>query len=401
MKHTKVSNRLLEVPASPIRKLAPHATAAKKAGVKVYHLNIGDPDIKTPDVMIKALHNWSHETIGYSHSQGHPDLLSAKRSYYHKLGHTIIQTKHIQITVGGSEAISMAFFATCAPGEEIIIFEPFYTAYKSYASINQIKLVPVMTYPENGFHLPEIKEIEKKIGKKTRAIIICNPNNPTGTVYTKTEMDMLIKIAKKHSLFLISDEVYREFVYDGKKHISVLNYIKKLPDHIILLDSMSKRYSLCGARLGTLISLNEKLMDGILRIAQGRLSAGLIGQVMAAKLTDIKDDYFKKINKEYWTRRDVLYEGLRKIPGVFLAKPEGAFYTIVKLPVKDAEKFCKWLLTDFRYKKATVMLSPAAGFYHNPELGKNQVRIAYVLNTHDLEKAIEILRRALVEYNRK
>lgn len=401
MKNIKVSNRLLEVPASPIRKLVHHATTAKEKGVKVYHLNIGDPDIETPDVMIKALHNWPHSTIGYSHSQGHPELLNAKRSYYHKIGYTFIQTKHIQVTIGGSEAISMAFFSVCQQGEEVITFEPYYTNYNSYASVNGVKIVPILTKGETGFHLPDRSEIEKKITKKTKAIIICNPNNPTGTVYTKTEMDMMVSIAKKHNLFLISDEVYREFIYDGKKHVSILNYIKKLPDHIILLDSMSKRYSLCGARLGTLISLNEKLMEGVLRIAQGRLSAGLIGQIMAAKLTEVKDTYFKKINKEYLTRRNVLYEGLRKIPGVFLEKPEGAFYAIVKLPVKDSEDFCQWLLTDFRYRNETVMIAPAAGFYGTKGMGKNEVRIAYVLNCNDLGKAIEILRRALVEYNRK
>lgn len=400
MKNTKVSSRLLEVPASPIRKLVPFAVETKKKGTKVYHLNIGDPDIKTPEVMVNVLKKWSANPIPYGQSQGEPNFLESLVTYYNKLGYSFIKTNHIQVTTGGSEAISMAFFAVCQPGEEVIAFEPFYTNYNSYAAINGVKITPVLTKGETGFHLPERKEIEKKINKKTKAIIICNPSNPTGTVYTKEEIEMLVSICIKNNLFLISDEVYREFVYDGKKHISILEFMKKYPDKIILLDSLSKRYSLCGARLGMFISLNKDLTDGVLRMAQGRLSSGYVDQAMAEKLTEVKDSYFKAVHKEYQTRRDILYKGLKSIPGVYLEKPEGAFYTIVKLPVKDSEDFCQWLLTDFRYKNETVMVAPAAGFYGTKGRGKDEVRIAYVLNIRDLEKAIEILRRALVEYKR-
>lgn len=400
MKNIKVSSRLLQVPASPIRKLVPFAVEAKKKGVKVYHLNIGDPDIKTPEVMVNVLKSWSANPIPYGQSQGEPKFLESLVSYYNKLGYSFIKSNHIQVTTGGSEAISMTFFAVCQPGEEIITLEPFYTNYNSYAAINGVKIVPVLTKGETGFHLPSKSEIEKKINKKTRAIIICNPSNPTGTVYTKEEMEMLVSICVKNNLFLISDEVYREFVYDGKEHVSILEFMKKYQDKMILLDSLSKRYSLCGARLGMIVSLNKDLTDGVLRMAQGRLSSGFVDQAMAEKLTEVDKSYFKAVHKEYQTRRDVLYQGLKSIPGVYLEKPEGAFYTIVKLPVKDSEDFCQWLLTNFRYKNETVMVAPAAGFYGTRGRGKDEVRIAYVLNVQDLGKAIEILRRALVEYKR-
>jgi len=400
MKNTKVSARLLEVPASPIRKLVPFAVKAKKKGVKVYHLNIGDPDIKTPEVMINVLKKWTTNPIAYGQSQGQPKFLESLASYYNKLGYSFVKTNHIQVTTGGSEAISMAFFAICQPGEEVIAFEPYYANYNSYAAINGVKIVPVLTRGETGFHLPSRVEIEKKITKKTKAIIICNPSNPTGTVYTRDEMEMLVSISVENNLFLISDEVYREFVYDGKKYFSILEFMKKYPDKMILLDSLSKRYSLCGARLGMIVSLNRDLTDGVLRMAQGRLSSGFVDQAMAEKLTEVKDSYFASVHKEYQTRRDALYKGLKSIPGVYLEKPEGAFYTIVKLPVKDSEDFCQWLLEKFSYKNETVMVAPAAGFYGTKGRGKDEVRIAYVLNVHDLEKAIEILRRALVEYNR-
>lgn len=398
MKTIKVSDRLSKVPASPIRKLVPYAQEAKRHGVKILHLNIGDPDIKTPKVMINVLKKWTMNPIPYGQSQGEVKFLESLVYYYNKLGFNFIDTSHIQVTTGGSEAISMAFFATCEAGDEVIVFEPFYTNYNSYAAVNNIKLVPVRTYGATGFHLPERKLIEDKIGKKTKAILICNPSNPTGTVYSKKEMDTLVDLAKKYNLFLISDEVYREFVYDGKKHFSILNYMKEIPQQAILLDSLSKRYSLCGARLGMFVSLNKEVLAGILRVAQGRLSSGYIDQKIAEKLTEVPDSYFKKVHQEYQKRRDVLYHGLKKIKGVFLEKPEGAFYTIVKLPVTDADDFCQWLLTKFRYKNTTVMLAPAAGFYGTPGLGKNEVRIAYVINTYDLKKAIEILQRALIEY---
>ena len=401
MNIVNISGRLQRVLASPIRKLIPYANEAKRQGIKVYHLNIGDPDIKTPEVMIDVLKKWTINPIPYSQSHGDPSFLKSLVTYYNKLNYSFVENNHIQITIGGSEAISMAFFGICQPEEEIIVFEPYYTNYNSYAVINGVRLVPVLTRKETNFHLPEKKEIEKKINKKTKAILICNPGNPTGTVYTKEEMEMLIEICEKNNLFLISDEVYREFVYDGKKHISILNYMQKFPKQTILVDSLSKRYGLCGVRLGMLVSLNEELMAGTLRIAQGRLSAGFVDQTMAEKLSEVKDSYFTEVHKEYQTRRNVLYKGLKSIPGVYLERPEGAFYTIVKLPIKDSEDFCQWLLEKFSYKNETVMLAPAAGFYGTKGKGKNEVRIAYVLNCNDLEKAIEILRRALVEYNRK
>jgi aspartate aminotransferase len=397
----KTSSRLLQVPASPIRKLVPFAEAAKKQGVKVYHLNIGDPDIKTPDVMLDVLHHWNTNPIRYGQSQGEPEFIEALREYYHHIGYPFVETSHIQITSGGSEAISMAMFAVANPGDEILTFEPLYTNYNSYAAINGVTLTAVPTSIENGFHLPAIQDIEKKITKKTKAILFCNPNNPTGTVYTKEEVEMLVSIAKKHGLYLLSDEVYREFTYDGRSHVSLLTYVRDIPQQAVVLDSISKRYSACGLRLGALVSLNADIMAGVLRMAQGRLSAGFLDQQVAAKLMSVPQKYFSDVHTEYEKRRDVLYDGLKKIPGVSLPKPEGAFYTIVDLPVADSEHFCEWLLTDFRDNNETVMLAPAAGFYATDGMGKNQVRIAYVLNAKDLTRCIELLSIALKVYKGK
>lgn len=394
----QVSQRLKQVPVSPVRKLIPYALEAKKQGVKIYHLNIGDPDIKTPEVMLEVLRHWSRNPISYEHSQGNLELLEALKTYYHNLGFTYLKKKHLQVTLGGSEAISMAMFSVTNPGEEILVFEPFYANYKSYATYSEIRLVPIPTNIRDGFHLPPVSQIEKKISKKTRAILICNPNNPTGTVYTRQELEGLVKLVKKHQLFLFSDEVYREFVYDGKKHVSLFSFMEQLPEQAIVLDSLSKRYSLCGARIGVLASLNEEIMAGVLRLAQGRLSAGLVDQMLAAKLSQVPVKYLAGVKREYAKRRDLLYAGLQKIPGVSLHKPEGAFYTVVSLPVKDAEDFCIWLLTSFRDKGETVMLAPAAGFYATPGLGKHEVRMAYVLNTRDLTRCLELLKKALIQY---
>lgn len=388
------------MPASAIRKLVPFAQQAKKQGVHVYHLNIGDPDIKTPYVMIDVLKHWNKNPISYELSQGSTNLLEAMRDYYHRLGFPFLETEHIQVTIGGSEAISMALFAVCNPGDEAIVFEPFYANYNIYAVVNDVTLVPVLTSIKNGFHLPPSSEIEKKITAKTKAIVYCNPNNPTGTVYTKEEIEILVAIAKKHDLYLLSDEVYREFCYGESKHISLLSYMQTLPNQTIVLDSLSKRYSLCGARLGALVTLDGDILTGVLRIAQGRLSAGLVDQALAAKLTDVPQSYFNKVNKEYEERRNVLFDGLKNIPGVTVSKPEGAFYAIVGLPVSDAEDFCRWLLTDFRDNNETVMFAPAAGFYATPGFGKNEVRIAYVLNTKSLRRGIELLNIALKQYKR-
>lgn len=393
-----MSKRLLLVPDSPIRKLAPYAEEAKRKGLKVYHLNIGDPDIKTPEVMIKVLRNWSRNPIGYAQSQGEYDFLSALESYYKKLGFGFVKTENIQVTSGGSEAIAMALFAVCEAGDEVLVFEPYYANYNSYAVLTGVKLVPITTNNANGFHLPDENKITKSITSKTKAILVNNPSNPTGTVYTRDEIDALVNIAKKYNLFLISDEVYREFVYDDLQYVSILEYMQKFPEQMILLDSLSKRYSLCGARLGMLVTLNKEVRDGVLRIARGRLSSGLIDQTMAAKLSAVDNKYFNDIRKEYQKRRDIIFKGLKEIPGVSIHKPEGAFYSVVKLPIKDAEHFCKWLLTDFSYKNETVMLAPAGGFYSTKGLGKDEVRIAYVINSEDLIRAVEIIRQALVKY---
>lgn len=401
MKKQLLSIRLSHVPASPIRKLVPYAQAAKKEGVKVYHLNIGDPDIKTPKEMIDVLKKWDINPIPYSQSQGEPLFLSSLVRYYHSLGYSFMKEKNIQVTTGGSEAISMAFFGICNPGDEVIVFEPFYANYNSYAVVNGVRLVPILTLLKNGFHLPDRAMIEKKISRKTRAILICNPSNPTGTAYTKDEMDMLVTIAGDHGLFLLSDEVYREFVYDGKKQTSLYQYMKAIPKRAIVLDSLSKRYSLCGVRLGMLVSLNEELMAGVLRIAQGRLSSGYIDQMMASELTNVPSSYTHIVKKEYQKRRDVLFAELEKIPGVTLPpKPEGAFYTIVGLPVADAEDFCIFLLTKFRDNNETVMLAPATGFYATAGKGQNEVRIAYVLNCDAIKRSVEIIKNALKEYSR-
>lgn len=394
-----VSTRLLNVPASPIRKLVPFSQAAKKEGVKVYHLNIGDPDIETPKPMMDVLKNWTINPIGYSLSQGEPAFLESLKAYYHSIGANFVDFSNLQVTSGGSEAISMALFAICEPGDEVIVFEPFYANYNTYAVVNGVTLVPIRTSISDGFHLPKQDTIEKQVTKKTKAMLICSPNNPTGTVYTKAEMDMLVAIAKKYGLFLLSDEVYREYAYDGKKQTSLFSYMQEIPDQAIVLDSMSKRYNLCGVRLGVLISLNSEVMAGTLRMAQGRLSSGIVDQYIAAKLTDVSDDWMDKTHAEWEKRRDVLYEGLKKIPGVTIPKPEGAFYSIVGLPVSDSEDFCKWLLTDFRDNNETVMIAPAAGFYATAGLGKNEVRVAYVLNTKDLSRCIELLALALKKFN--
>jgi len=396
-----LSNRLSLVPASPIRKLVPLAQEAKKKGVHVYHLNIGDPDIKTPEVMIDVLRKWDKNPIPYSPSQGELLFLDALKIYYHRLGYSFLDTKHIQVTTGGSEAIAMAFFSVCNPGEEVIVFDPLYANYNSFAVKEGVTLVPVMTKLETGFHLPKREDIEKKMTKKTKAILISNPNNPTGTAYTKKEMDMLVDIVKKYNLFILSDEVYREFVYDGKSHVSLLLYMKDIPMQAILLDSLSKRYSLCGARLGCIVSLNEELMSGVLRIAQGRLASGYIDQMMASKLTEVPSSYTKNVQIEYQKRRDVLFAQLSTIEGVILPpKPEGAFYAIVGLPVKDAEDFCRFLLTEYRDNNETVMLAPASGFYATPGKGRNEVRIAYVLNCESIKRSVEIIKKALRAYGK-
>lgn len=393
-----LSQRLYEMPESPIRKLVPFADVAKAKGIKVYHLNIGDPDIETPEVMLAELHNFDPKIIRYCNSKGEKVFLEALVKYYNRLGFHDIKEENIQVTIAGSEAIFWAMMAICNPGEEIIVFEPFYANYNGFAQMAGVKLVPILTKIENGFHLPVIKEIEKKITSKTRGILICNPSNPTGTLYTFDELEQLVKLAKKKKIYLLSDEVYREFAYDGLKQTSVLEF--DYPEGLIVLDSLSKRYSLCGARLGCIVSKNTELITQVLKFGQARLSAGFIDQLMASKLTEVKPGYMEKVRVEYEKRRDIIVSELNKIKGVICRKPEGAFYIIVKLPITDTEDFAKWLLTDFSDKDETVMIAPASGFYATSGLGKQEIRIAYVLNTKDLKRAMEILKKAIDKYNK-
>lgn len=400
MVKANISRRLKDIPASPIRKLASYADQAKKNGVRIIHLNIGDPDIKSPEVMINSLKKINQNPIPYCHSQGLSELLKALQWYYQKLGFNFISEKNIQITSGGSEAILMTLMAVADPGDEVIVFEPTYPNYLSFAKECNVKLVPVSTSIANHFHLPESKEIEKKITKRTRAILICSPNNPTGTIYTQKEIEMLVSLAKKHNLFLVADEVYREFTYDGRTHTSLLNYMKKMPDKIIVLDSLSKRYSVCGLRLGAIVTLNQEVLDGSLRIAQARLSVGYIDQFVASKLTEVSKKYFSDNIREYQERRNYICDSLSLIKGVNVYKPEGAFYLIVGLPVKSSEDFCRWLLTSFSLNGCTLMLAPAPGFYITKNLGKNEVRIAYVLNSAKLKIALDILKKGLIAYNK-
>lgn len=394
-----ISSIAKSVPASPIRRLAKYADQAKKRGITVYHLNIGDPDIKTPTVMIDVLKHWSQNPIGYSSSHGEEAFLRSLQTYYKNLGFNL-ELSNIQSTIGGSEGVLWSFMACCNPGDEILTFEPLYANYISYSIMTGVNLVPILTSIDTGFHLPDAKIIEGKISKKTKAILICNPSNPTGTVYTKSEMDMLVNIAKKYGLYLLSDEVYREFVYNEKKSVTALSYTKEYPAGIVVIDSLSKRFSLCGARVGCLVSFNLELMESFLKFAQARLSAGLVDQLIAAKLIEVRDSYFHEVVKEYRIRRDAIVAGLREIPGVVCPMPEGAFYLIVKLPVPNAERFAQWLLTDFENNKETVMVAPASGFYLTSGLGVNQIRIAYVLNTSKIKRSVELIRLALERYNK-
>ena len=326
MQKTDISKRLFDVPVSSVRKLTSYSNLAKKEGVKIYHLNIGDPDIKTPQVMMDALRDFVGNPIRYADSQGELPFRTSLKEYYHKFGGEFVLESDMLVTQGGSEAIEMAFFATCSTNDEILVFEPFYSAYSVMASLTGVKLVGVESSSiETGFHLPDRSVIESKINSKTKAILICSPSNPTGTIYKEEEMRLLVDMSKKYNLFLISDEVYREFAYDGRAQVSLLSYMQEIPEQAILLDSLSKRYSLCGARLGVLLTLNKAIIAGCNKLAQGRLSAGFIEQVMATKLTEIPASHTEEVVREYQKRRDIIYEGLSQIPGVKLARPEGAF----------------------------------------------------------------------------
>lgn len=394
---TAISNRCADMQASPIRKLVPLANAAKARGISVYHLNIGQPDIPTPEGYWKALKDSLPEVLAYGPSQGLPVLREAIATYYSRSG-IHIDTDEIIITTGGSEAVFFAFMATCDHGDEVVCFEPFYTNYNGFAAMAGVKLVPITSRCENGFHLPEATEIEAKITDKTRAILICSPNNPTGTVLSPEELQTLSSIVRKHDLFLLSDEVYRDFVFDGGSHLSTLE-LPEIEDRVVVMDSISKRFSSCGARLGNMISRNKAVMDAALKLGQARLCPPTVAQHGAAWIYHhLTDNYYKDILATYQSRRDVLMEEMTGLEGVFFLKPEGAFYATIQLPVKSAERFASWMLTDFQFEGETTMVAPAAGFYATPGLGLNQIRIAFVLSDQKMRKALRVLKEGLKVY---
>ena len=384
------------MPASPIRKLVPYSEEAKRKGRKVYHLNIGQPDIPTPEVALNALRNINLKVLEYSHSAGNESYRRKLAAYYQKIGINIDHTEML-ITTGGSEAILFALMSCINPGDEVIISEPFYANYNGFATTAGIKIVPVTSYIKEDFALPPIEDIEKKITSKTKGIIVCNPNNPTGYLYSKEELLELKEIVKKHDLYLFSDEAYREFCYDGAEHFSAMN-LEGIENNVILLDSVSKRYSECGVRIGALITKNKDVISTALKFAQARLSPPGLGQIAGEASIETPDEYFKEVNREYTARRNYMVEALNKIPGVYCPKPKGAFYAVVKLPVDDADKFAQWLLEEFEFNNQTVMVAPASGFYSTPGSGKNEVRIAYVLKIDDLKNAMMVLAEALKVY---
>lgn len=392
----ELSRKAKLMPASAIRKLVPYAEEAKKKGIKVYHLNIGQPDIESPPAAIESLKNIQEKLIAYPHSQGRRPFLEGVVKYYKTLGINL-KPENINVTNGGSEALQLALAVACNPEDEIIIFEPFYTNYNAFALQNDVKLHPITTKIEEGFALPPMTELEKHITDKTKGILICNPGNPTGSLYTKESLLELGKIVKKHNLYLIADEVYREFCYTDEPHFSCLN-IPEIENNVIIVDSVSKRYSLCGVRVGYLVSRNQAFMEAILRFAQARLCSPALGQICSEAALTAPPEYFQKVKEEYQKRRDTMVNELCKIPGVICPNPMGAFYAGVELPVDDAEKFAKWLLEEFNFNGKTVMVAPMGGFYATPGLGKNQVRIAYVLNCEDLTAAIQCLSEALKVY---
>lgn len=393
-----ISKRAQQLPVSSVRKLLPLAFKAKEQGVHIYHLNIGEPDVKTPEVMLESLKSWKQNPISYAPSGGTTEYISALLTYYSSLGYSFLKKDQLIGTIGSSEAIYMALFSTCNTGDEVLVFEPFYSSYATTAKLVDVSFVPVPTTVKTGFHFPRKEVIERAITPKTKAILFSNPCNPTGTVYTKDEIEMLVAIAKKYKLFLISDEVYREYLFVDRPHISLLSYMQDIPQLGIVVDSLSKRYNLCGSRLGVFISMNEELLTSAMRIAMSRLSGGLIDQYVGQQLTNVSDDYIPSVQKEYQARRDIMYEGLKAIPGVIVAKPEGAFYIMAQLPVEDSEQFCVWLLEQYRNNNETIMLAPANGFYKTSGKGKQEVRIAYVLEKEKLKKSLELLKDALEKY---
>jgi aspartate aminotransferase len=393
-----ISNKGNLMPESPIRKLVPYAEKAKQRGIKVFHLNIGQPDIETPKNAINAVKNADIKILAYSKSEG--DLvLRQKISEYYRTFNVLVSSSEIIVTSGASEALLFSIGSIMDPNDEIIIPEPFYANYNGFSVANGVKIVPIFSSIDDNFSLPNIEEFENLITDKTKAILICNPNNPTGYVYSKEELKILIKIVKKHNLFLIVDEVYREFTYDGTNHTSVMEF-DEISENAIVIDSVSKRYSMCGARIGCIISKNKEFLNTAMKFAQARLSPPSLAQIASTAALDTGKDYFEKIIEEYNKRRVVLIKGLKDIPGVKVSEPKGAFYCVAELPVDDSENFAKWLLESYNLNKKTIMIAPAGGFYSTPNAGNNQVRIAYVLNENDLKDSIEILKIGLIEYSK-
>lgn len=391
-----ISQRAIDMPASPIRKLAPLASAAKERGVHVYHLNIGQPDLPTPQKGLDVLRHIDRKVLEYSPSQGFKSYREKLTGYYKKYDINLT-ADDIIITSGGSEAVLFAFLSCLNPGDEIIVPEPAYANYMAFAISVGAKIKTIATTIEEGFSLPKVEKFEELINEHTRAILICNPNNPTGYLYTRREMHQIRDLVKKYDLYLFSDEVYREFIYTGSPYISAC-HLEGIENNVVLIDSVSKRYSECGIRVGALITKNEEVRSAVMKFCQARLSPPLLGQLVAEASIDEPEEYSREVYDEYVERRKCLIDGLNRIPGVYSPIPMGAFYTVAKLPVDNAEKFCAWCLTDFEYEGQTVMMAPAAGFYTTPNAGINQVRIAYVLNKDDLHKALFVLQKALEAY---
>ena len=393
----KISNKGILMPESPIRKLVPFAEDAKKRGVKVYQLNIGQPDIETPKIALDAVKNNDIKVLAYSRSEGSEQYRSKLSKYYYTKNINV-NSKEIIVTSGASEALLFTFGSIMDKDDELIVPEPFYANYNGFSVANSLKIVPVVSTIEDDFSLPPIEDFEKLITKKTKAILICNPNNPTGYLYSKQEIKKLVKIVKKHDLFLISDEVYREFTYDGYSHYSIMEE-SSISQNAIMIDSVSKRYSMCGARIGCVVSKNESVIKTVLKFAQSRLSPPTYAQIASEAALETPQSYFEEINEKYVSRRDLLIYELRKIDGLKVATPKGAFYCVVELPVEDASDFAQWMLEKFNLDNETIMVAPAEGFYSTEGLGKNQIRIAYVLNEKDLKTSTQILKKALEKYN--
>ena len=391
-----ISQRGIIMPSSPIRKLVPYSDDAKARGLHVFHLNIGQPDILTPDVALSAIKNAKIPIVEYTNSAGMPEYRRKLSKYYQSVGIDIAPDQML-VTCGGSEAVLFAFMSCLDPLDEIIVPEPFYATYEAFAAAAGACVVPITSTIDNGFTLPSIEEFERVITNRTKAIMICNPNNPTGYLYSEREMRLLRDLIVRHDLFLICDEVYREFCYDGAKYFSSM-YLEGVDDNVVMVDSVSKRYSECGLRIGLLATRNKAIIASALKLAQARLCPPTFGQIAAMASLDVPEEYFHQMNAEYCKRRNFLLDGLNKIPGVYSPMPRGAFYTVARLPIDDSEKFCIWLLADFSYNNQTVMLAPAAGFYSNRTLGRNEVRIAYTLNCDDLAVALDLLARALRQY---